>query len=106
MTAAERNAREAMRESMRLNGDVQKKKGPRMESQQRVLNLLVGVLLTGLGWWCNNIWASVQSQQNQITQLNVELARNYAPRLELQARFDKIDTALDRIDAQTKGAHK
>lgn len=87
------------------NGDVQKKKEVRMDSQ-KTLNLVIGVLLTGLGWWCNNIWSSVQSQQSQITQLNVELARNYVPRVELQARFDKIDAALERIDQQTKVGHK
>lgn len=89
------NLKDALAESMRRNGDPIKKKGSM--NQQQVTNALFAVLIAGGGWWMNNIWGAVQSQQQQITQLSVELARNYAPRVELQGRFDKIDQQLDHI---------
>lgn len=100
-TQAERGARDALRESMRLNGDVRKGKEP-MDSQ-RIINVLAGLVLAFLGWWSNNIWQTMQTMQMQVTSLNVELARNYVPRVELQANFDHINAKLDAIDRQTKG---
>jgi cell division protein FtsB len=69
---------------------------------QKVINALGAVVMAAFGWWCNNIWAAVQSQQQQITQLNIELAKNYAPRVELQQQFDRINAKLDAIDQQTR----
>lgn len=102
MSAAEANLRSALRKSMELNGDIQRQKGPRMDSQ-RIINVLAGIVFAFLGWWSNNIWQAVQTMQGQVTQLNVELARNYAPRLEMQGNFDRIYSKLDQIDKQTKG---
>lgn len=79
------------------------KKGKAMDSQ-RIINVLAGIVLTFLGWWSNNIWQTVQGMQGQVTQLNVELARNYAPRLEMQGNFDRIYSKLDAIEKNTKGA--
>lgn len=106
MTDAESNLKAALRESMRLNGDIQKQKeGPRMDSQ-RIINVLAGLVLGFLGWWSNNIWTTVQEMQKQVTTLNVELARNYVPRMELQQNFERIYNSLDRIDRQTKAGGK
>lgn len=70
---------------------------------QRIINILAGILLASIGWWTNNIWTAVQSTQQQITAVNVELAKNYAPRAELQSQFDRIFTKLDEIQ---KGIRK
>lgn len=64
---------------------------------QQIINLLLSAVMGFIGWWCNNIWSAVQTQQQQIVQLNVELARNYVPRVELQSRLDKIDETVTRI---------
>lgn len=70
---------------------------------QRVINVLAGLVLGFLGWWSNNIWNTVQTMQQQVTALNVELARNYVPRVELQSNFERIYNKLDQIEKQTKG---
>jgi hypothetical protein len=103
--SSEATLRAALADSMRLNGDPRRKGDPPMD-QQRIINVLGGIVMGVFGWWCNNIWQTVQSQQQQITQLNVELAKNYVPRVELQQSFDRIFSKLDAIDQQTKAKHQ
>ena len=75
-------------------------------SPQNLINALAGIVFAFLGWWSNNIWNTVQNLQTQVTSLNIELARNYIPRTEVQANFDKILKKLDEIDYQTGGKKK
>lgn len=105
--SAEDNLRQALRDSMDMNGEPRKQKdeGDWMNTQH-IINALAGIVMAFICWWCNNIWNAVQAQQQQITQLNVELARNYVPRIELQARFDKIDAQLEHIIQNQKESHK
>lgn len=103
MTPAEANLKAALRKSMELNGDLQRQKGPLMDSQ-KIVNVLGGLVLAFLGWWSNNIWQTVQTMQSQVTNLNIELAKNYVPRAEIQAAFDRIYSKLEVIDKNTKGA--
>lgn len=58
---------------------------------------LLTLVLLGMTWWVKNIWTMVTSQQAQISALNLELARNYVPRAELQATFERIFKKLDEI---------
>jgi cell division protein FtsB len=71
---------------------------------QRIINMLAAIVFGFMGWWSNNIWNTVQVMQSQVTTLNIELARNYVPRAELQANFDRIYSSLERIDKQTRGS--
>lgn len=73
---------------------------------QKIINALGALVFGFFGWWGNNIWNSVLSQQQQIAQLNIELAKNYVPRLELQQSFDRIFMKLDAIDQQTKSRNE
>lgn len=62
-----------------------------------VIEFLLGLITAGIGWWVKNIWAMVIEQQKQITSLNLELAKNYVPRQELQSTFDRIFEKLDEL---------
>jgi cell division protein FtsB len=80
-----------------------KPSAPSALDSQRLVNLLGAIVFAFFGWWGNNIWNSVQSQQQQITQLNIELAKSYVPRVELQEQFNRINAKLDQIvDQQTR----
>lgn len=70
---------------------------------QKIVNVLGALVFALFGWMGNTLWQTVQAMQGQVTQLNVELARNYAPRLEMQANFDRINAKLDVIEKNTKG---
>lgn len=99
-TQAEREAKSALRRSMDLNGDM-RKGGPEMEPQ-KIVNALVAIVMSLISWWGLTIWSNQKEMQSQITTLTVELARNYAPRAEMQSHFDRIENTLERIDRQTK----
>lgn len=64
---------------------------------QTLLNVLGAVLLAGVGWWLNNMWAMVKSLQEQISAVHVKLVEHYAPRAELQSTFQRIFEKLDEI---------
>lgn len=69
---------------------------------QKIINVLGAVVFAIFGWLGNNVWQSSQSQQAQITQLNIELAKNYMPRVELQDQLNRMSMKLDTIDQQTR----
>lgn len=61
--------------------------------------MLLGIVTAGIGWWVNAIWKMVRDQQRIIAELQVELARNYMPRAELQDTLTRIFDALDATRA-------
>jgi hypothetical protein len=108
MSESENKLRGILRKSMELNGDVRRRDGgtaPMSENAkvqtQKIVNVLVAIMLAVFGWMGNTVWSIVQTQQAQLTQLNIELAKNYMPRVELQQQLDRMTAQLDRIAQQT-----
>lgn len=64
---------------------------------QTAVSVLIGLVTAGVGWWVKNIWSMVIAQQTQITTLQVELAKNYIPRAEMQDTLKRIFDKLDEI---------
>lgn len=64
---------------------------------QTAISVLMGFVTAGVGWWVKNIWSMVIAQQAQITALQVELARNYIPRAEMQDTLHRIFDKLEEI---------
>lgn len=64
---------------------------------QDIFNLVGGALLLGVGWWCREIWDSVKSLKTGLQSIEVDLAKNYATKSDINARLDKIDDVLERI---------
>lgn len=71
--------------------------------QQQIINILLTVAGFCVAWWVNKIWAMVQSQQQQITAVNLKLAENYAQKAELEKTFDRIFDKLDEIQKAQRG---
>lgn len=65
-----------------------------------IITTLLGIVLAGVSWWVKNLWAMVVAQQVQITALQVELARGYMPRAELQDTLTRIFNKLDEIQSE------
>jgi hypothetical protein len=70
--------------------------------QQSFINILLGVAGFCIGWWVNAIWKMVGSMQADISNLHVELAKNYVPRAELEAKLDRILDAVDEIRGELR----
>jgi hypothetical protein len=85
---------------------------------QQTFNLVFGlvsglltIIASGVAWWCKSIQTGLAGQQAQlvhlmaqISNLNIELAKNYAPRAELQGAFDRIFAVLDEIRKEVRHA--
>lgn len=69
---------------------------------QYAINLLIGAVGT-LGsilgacatWWINRVWNSMDSLQKQVSELNLRVAQNYVPRVELEKNFERIFKAQE-----------
>lgn len=64
---------------------------------QTVINLGAGAIFAATGWWCREIWDSVKTLKKDIQNIEVDLPKNYVSKSEINNRFDKIDSILERI---------
>lgn len=64
---------------------------------QSILNIVAGAVLTAIGWWCREIWDSLKSLKSDIQRIEIDLPKTYVSKVEINTRFDKIDSILERI---------
>ena len=64
---------------------------------QYLFNLVGGAFMLGVGWWCRQIWDSVQQLKKDVQKIEVALPTDYVRKIDLEARFDKLDITLQRI---------
>lgn len=78
-----------------------------------IVSTLLGLVIAGVSWWVKNIWAMVVAQQDahnkavlefqkQVSNLTLELARDYVPRKELQDTFKRIFDKLEEIQDEVR----
>jgi cell division protein FtsB len=72
-----------------------------MEAQD-LFNLVLGTACAALGWFAKTIYAAVQELRRDLSNLHIELARDYVPsaRFEEAVRtlHDKLDRVLERLN--------
>ena len=68
----------------------------RMEYQD-IVNVTIGTVLSVLGWFARQLWDAVQNLKEDMKHLEVDLPTNYARKVDLDARLDKVDGMLNRI---------
>ena len=66
-------------------------------SDQGIINVIIGVILSVLGWFARQLWDAVQTLKNDMKELEVELPTHYLRKDEFESRLDKIETMLERI---------
>lgn len=64
---------------------------------QIVINLVGGGILATIGWFARELWAAVQNLKNDIQKIEVDLPTNYVRKIDLEAKFDKLESTLQRI---------
>ena len=64
---------------------------------QYLFNLVGGAFMLGVGWWCRQIWDSVQNLKKDVQNIEVNLPTNYVRKVDLDAKFDKLESTLQRI---------
>ena len=64
---------------------------------QDVVNVIIGSVLSVLGWFARQLWDAVQDLKKDMKQLEIDLPSHYVRKEDLEARFDKLETLLNRI---------
>jgi hypothetical protein len=64
---------------------------------QDVVNVVIGTLLSVLGWFARQLWDAVQKLKEDMKNLEVDLPSHYVRKEDLDARFDKFEAMLNRI---------
>ena len=64
---------------------------------QTLFNLAGGAILTAIGWWCRQIWDSVQKLKDDVKSIEIDLPTNYVKKNDMTVRFDRIEVLLDKL---------
>ena len=64
---------------------------------QTLINIGAGTFLTAIGWFCREIWDSVQKLKDDVKQIEIDLPSNYVKKDEIKDRFDRIELLLDKL---------
>lgn len=64
---------------------------------QDIINLIIGTVLSVLGWFARQLWDAVQTLKSDMKDIEVSLPTHYVRKDELEQRFDKLEAMLDRI---------
>lgn len=64
---------------------------------QTLINIGAGGVLTILGWFARELWDIVKNIKEDLKNLEVKIADEYVKKVDINARFDKIENILERI---------
>ena len=64
---------------------------------QDIVNVIIGSVLSVLGWFARQLWDAVQELKHDMKTLEVDLPTHYVRKEDLDARFDKFEAMLTRI---------
>jgi hypothetical protein len=64
---------------------------------QGIINLIIGAILSVLGWFARQLWDAVQDLKSDMKQLEVDLPTHYVRKEDLESRLDRIEASLNRI---------
>lgn len=64
---------------------------------QEFLNWIFGAVMALLGWLGRTLWDAVENLKKDVQDIEVNLPSHYVRKDEIEIRFDKIETMLNRI---------
>lgn len=64
---------------------------------QSIINLLGVAIFAVIGWFARQLWESVQALKDDIRKIEVDLPTNYVRKVDIEARFDKLEIILSKI---------
>jgi predicted nuclease with TOPRIM domain len=64
---------------------------------QEIINLIIGAVLSVLGWFARQLWDAVQDLKRDMKQIEVDLPTHYVRKEDLDVRLDRLEAALNRI---------
>jgi chaperonin cofactor prefoldin len=64
---------------------------------QSLFNILAGASLTVIGWFARQLWDATQKLKEDLSDLELNISEKYVKKSEISARFDKIESILERL---------
>jgi len=64
---------------------------------QSIFNIFLGVGLTAIGWFARQLWDATQQLKQDVSDLELNVAEHYVKKVDIAARFDKIESILERL---------
>jgi hypothetical protein len=62
-----------------------------------IVEILLGIVVTGLAWWMKTIWITVKELQNKQTAMELDIAKNYSTKNENALIMVDFNRKLDKI---------
>ena len=73
-----------------------------MDEYQTLLNSLMGIALSAMGWFARQLWDAVKDLKSDLSKLREEIAKDYVPKndfkefaIEIWMMFQRISDKLD-----------
>ena len=74
---------------------------------QTLINLGLGIILAGIGWWGRVVWDSLQKLKDDVHEIEIDLPKSYVSKDEfhdtmmriegiVQKIYDKLDGKMDK----------
>ena len=70
---------------------------------QEFINVLIGIVLAGGGWFARSIVADMKELAGDLHALEIELPRSYVPKADFAQAFTEIRAGLQRIEDKLDG---
>jgi hypothetical protein len=64
---------------------------------QTLLNVGISCALACLGWFARQVWEATQELKNDLKKIEVDLPTSYVRKVDIDARFDRLEAILDKI---------
>ena len=64
---------------------------------QSLLNIGVGVILAGIGWFSRQIWEAVNELRKNVHEIEVDLPKSYVRKDEFSESVKEIKAMLEKI---------
>lgn len=64
---------------------------------QAIINVVIGTILSGLGWFARQLWDAVQDLKRDVKSIEVDLPTFYVRKEDLESRLDRMEASLNRI---------
>lgn len=64
---------------------------------QNILNLVGSCALAFIGWWCRQIWDSIQKLKDDIKRIEIDLPKHYLAKEDYKDDIDEIKHMLNDI---------
>jgi chaperonin cofactor prefoldin len=64
---------------------------------QPIIDIALAAVIAAVGWFARQVWDAVQQLKEDVSSLELNIAENYVKKVDINARFDKLEAILDKI---------